>query len=296
MKKLCYLMSAMFLCAVAASCLNLDKAGETAAAHQPILNKGVNIEYTDSEKGDTTLLFVHGWGINHTYWDSQVAYFKSHYRVVTIDLPGFGQSGKNRSDWSTPAYGSDVAAVINQLQLKNVILIGHSMAGDIIVQAALYEPKQVIALIGVDNFKGAGVPNPDSLKVKASMDTAFNLMRHHFKAISSQYITQQLFSKSTDSIVRKRVLHDVLSGDSTIAVEAMAQGHFDEADGLAKAGKPLYLINSDVTPNDTTGLHNHHIPVHLMLVHGTGHYPMIEKPDEFNKLLALAIGDLHKEK
>ena len=41
---------------------------------------------------DTTLLFVHGWCINKEYWKEQSAYFCDNYKVVTLDLPGFGQS------------------------------------------------------------------------------------------------------------------------------------------------------------------------------------------------------------
>ena len=121
-----------------------------------IENHGVLIDYTDSEKGDTTLLFVHGWCLNKSYWVNQVAFFSKRYRVVTIDLPGFGLSGKNRNDWSTANYATDVNAVINQLHLKKVILIGHSMAGDIVLKAAINNPNKVISLVGVDNFKAIG--------------------------------------------------------------------------------------------------------------------------------------------
>ena len=46
--------------------------------------------------GKFTLLFVHGWCIDQSYWSNQVAAFNSNYKIVTIDLPGFGKSGTNR--------------------------------------------------------------------------------------------------------------------------------------------------------------------------------------------------------
>src|ERR1700761_288990 len=68
------------------------KSGEQSAGNQAkkISDKGVNIAYSDTGKGDTTLLFVHGWAINRGYWSEQVKHFSSRYRVVAIDLPGFG--------------------------------------------------------------------------------------------------------------------------------------------------------------------------------------------------------------
>jgi alpha-beta hydrolase superfamily lysophospholipase len=62
-----------------------------------VSNRGVNIAYTDTGRGVTTLLFVHGWCINKSYFNQQAKYFNNKYRVITMDLPGYGQSGKNRT-------------------------------------------------------------------------------------------------------------------------------------------------------------------------------------------------------
>jgi len=83
------------------SCSNKPKGSTENDKPIKIFDQGVNIVYSDSGKGDTTLLFVHGWGLNRSYWSNQVKYFDKKYRVVTIDLPGFGQSGKNRNIWNT---------------------------------------------------------------------------------------------------------------------------------------------------------------------------------------------------
>ncbi|GAB3644167.1 alpha/beta fold hydrolase [Spirosoma arcticum] len=68
-----------------------------------------------------TLLFVHGSYIDQTYWAEQVSYFSPSYQVVTLDLPGQGQSGRNRTDWSIEGYGDDVVALIKQLSLTRVL-------------------------------------------------------------------------------------------------------------------------------------------------------------------------------
>jgi pimeloyl-ACP methyl ester carboxylesterase len=50
----------------------------------------------------------------------------NHYQIVTLDLAGHGQSGTGREAWTIASYGEDVAAVVEELDLENAILIGHS--------------------------------------------------------------------------------------------------------------------------------------------------------------------------
>jgi pimeloyl-ACP methyl ester carboxylesterase len=259
---------------------------------QKIHSLGVNIAYTDSGKGDTTLLFVHGWCINKSYWTNQVSNFEKRYRVVTIDLPGFGKSGKNRSDFNTIAYGLDVDSVISQLKLKNVILIGHSMSGDIVLQAAVKAPKgTVLGLIGVDNFKT--VSNlPLSAKDSLYQVKVLDQMRKHFKQTASVTFDQIFFYKTTADSIRRRVLNDVANSDSIVAIKCLSFNKFNEYQTLKSYNKKIYLINNDVLPTDTAALHALQIPFEISYIHSVGHNPMIEKPQDFNNSLQEQINKI----
>src|SRR6478752_6864600 len=104
-------------------CNNADIKSDTVSSEKKnVENAGVKIDYTDTGKGDTVLFFVHGWGINKSYWENQVSFFKEKYRVITIDLPGYGVSGKNRNSWRVQDFGRDIDSVIYQLNLQNVVL------------------------------------------------------------------------------------------------------------------------------------------------------------------------------
>lgn len=69
----------------------------------------------------------------------------------------------------------------------------------------------------------------------------------------------------------------------------MEPDDFDEANELAAVNKRLYLINSDAKPTDTTGFITHGLPYRLFSISGTGHFPMVEKPDDFNRQLNQAL-------
>jgi len=253
-----------------------------------IAHEGVNIAYDDMGTGDTTLLFIHGWGINKTYWSNQDSFFSKSYRVVAVDLPGFGTSGKNRKSWSVEDYGKDLTAVLTSLDLKNVVLIGHSMSGAIALETALTNPTRVIGVVGIDNFKNFGYIETDASKKETA--NIYKAVRANFKATITEYVSQALFAPSTDSAIKKRVLDDILSSDTIIAVNCMEQGDQYPLNAKLSALKlPLNLINSSLTPTDTAAFKKGNIKYNLYDIGAVGHYPMLEKPQAFNDLLQRAI-------
>lgn len=285
------------------SCGDTGKTGQKESARfEPIESKNtvlsrdsVSINCSSVGEGHYTVLFVHGWCIDQTFWSAQVETLSQDYRVVTLDLPGFGASGKNRTDWSIENYGADVNAVIEQLNLTRVILVGHSMGGDVVLEAALNN-KNVVALIGIDNFKEVGVQYDE--QTKAEISSFIELVKSSFSEVVPAYAEQALFHASTDSLVRTRVLYSFLKSDSVIAASSL-EGLFNyvtvESDRLATLEQKIFLINSDATPTNISGLDNSGIDYELLPIEATGHYPMIEKPERFNELLRQAIQKIEKE-
>lgn len=103
-----------------------------------IRDKHVEINYFQQGQGDITLLFLHGWCIDATYWKNQVEYFSKNFNVYAIDLPGFGKSKAERTNWTIEEYANDVTVFIDTMNLKNVVIIGHSMAGEIMLQTVVF--------------------------------------------------------------------------------------------------------------------------------------------------------------
>ncbi len=256
-----------------------------------IENEGVKIDYRYCGQGDTTLLLVHGWCINKEYWEPQLDEFCTQYRVVAVDLPGFGQSGDNRADWSVEKFGSDVVRVIDALELPNVILIGHSMGGDVVLEAAIQRPDKVIGMIGIDNFKD--VRATYSPEEEQGFEEVIAAMKADYAGTVTAYAEAALFHPSTDSLVKQRVIRDFRNarqGPAIGSIESLIHYGKRETELLQQLGRKLYLVNSDATPTDEGALTRYCRAGHeLIPVHATGHYPMIEKPKEFNAQLQLAV-------
>jgi len=270
-----------------------------------VKNQGCEIAYTlhmpDSSdfpcptKNDTTLLYIHGWNLSQSYWDSTLTYLGIPYPTVTVDLPGFGSSGKDRDNWTIEDYAQDIQILIKRLNLNKVILIGHSMAGDIILETALNSP-QVIALIGVDNFKDVQVYIP--LQQINGMNAFVQSLRDNYEETVRSSTPQLLFHPSTSEYIQALIINQYISGNNhSVSIETL-QALFDyapkEAKQLAKLKQPLYLINAESPPTDTTALQALGIQYQLLSIPESGHFPMIEKPKVFVNRLETVLSSIAK--
>jgi len=280
-----------FLLIVIASLLGSVSKAQTqrsmTAKQITIRDKQVEISYFQQGKGDITLLFLHGWCIDGTYWKNQVDYFSKNYNVYAIDLPGFGKSKAERTNWTIEEYANDVTAFIDTMNLNNVVIIGHSMAGEIMLQTALSNNSKIVGLVGVDNFKFIDVSfTPEQMK---QMTDFFPMLQNDFKNSAPVYADMMLFHPTTSKEVKDRVKTDFANSDSVIGygtILTQMQYAYNDAHRLEQLNYKLYLINSDGFPTNETGLKNHcKNGFQVETISATGHYPMIEKPTEFNLIL-----------
>lgn len=91
--------------------------------------EGVEIFYKDHGKGQPVVL-SHGWPLSADAWDGQVAFLlENGYRVVAHDRRGHGRSTQTWENNTMDRFADDLAELIEHLDLKNAILVGHSMGG-----------------------------------------------------------------------------------------------------------------------------------------------------------------------
>jgi len=243
---------------------------------------GVPINYSVRGKGDTTLVFVHCWGCDRSYWDNQVAEFSKNYRVVTIDLPGHGQSGQGRKSWSIPSYGEDVKTVVTKLDLKRVVLIGSSMGGPISLEAARAMPERVVAVVPVDSLQNVEQKIPPE-----QLDQVVGQMQADYKASVTGLTNQFFFSPSTPAAVKERVLKDSTSRPPEMAI-AILKGilSYDAVPVFRETKVPIYAINGDRAPTAFEVNRKYAPQFDATIIKGSGHYPMLENPAAFNQALA----------
>ena len=121
---------------------------------------GVTISFDNEGSGEPAIILVHGWANTRAIWDAQIAYFSKNYQVIAVDLPGYGKSGNNRTNWTIASFGEDISSIISQLNLKDVVLVGFSMGAPVVIEAAANTPGQVIGVVLVDDLRDVEIEIP----------------------------------------------------------------------------------------------------------------------------------------
>ena len=254
---------------------------------QTLASDGVELAYdVHGRSSAATVVLVHGWAGNRSYWAAQVDALSGRYQVVTLDLGGHGESGVGRADWTLPAFGDDVVAVIDAVAPEQVILVGHSMGGDAVVHAAHQLGDRVLGLVWVDAFRSLGHETPSSPEQVAAFEAPF---RGDFPAAVEGF-ARSLFPATADPALVDRVVADMAAKPWDATQGSIGRALNREPSllaALAEISAPVVAINPDIGPTDVESLQAH--GVEPTVLDGVGHFLMLEDPARFNALLLDAV-------
>ena len=238
-----------------------------------------------------TVVLVHGWAGNRTYWDHQVEQLSDRYQVVTLDLGGHGESGFGRVDWSLPAFGDDVVAVVHEVGAPQVALVGHSMGGDAVVYAARQLGDQVAGIVWVDVLRSLGdepVSSPDVV------DAFVAPFRADFTAAVDRF-ARSLFPTTADPALVDRIAGDMAAARREATLGSLGHAlnrHPPILAALSEITAPVVAINPDIGPTDVDSLRRH--GVEPIVVEGVGHFLMLEDPGRFNAVLVSTLASFER--
>ncbi|MCI5221356.1 MAG: alpha/beta hydrolase [Candidatus Electrothrix sp. AR4] len=249
------------------------------------------IAYDVVGKGETALIFIHGWSCDGRYWQKQVPVFAKEYQVITVDLAGHGHSSFNRSEFSMLSFAQDVKAIIEKENIERAILIGHSMGDGVIAEAARLMPKRVVGIIAVDTLHNVAEQIPQSV-----IDEMINPLEADFKNAAQSFVAP-MFPEGTDQQLVNWVKEDMSSAPKEIALNVFRNYLGQYVSGEAAIvfkdiTVPVVSINARLWPTAAEENRKHIKNYQLFYIEETGHFPMLEKPEEFNILLKKAVNSI----
>ena len=235
---------------------------------------------------NTTVVLVHGWLGNRTYWDPLIEVLTQGYDLIALDLGGHGESASGRADWTLAAFGDDVLAVIEAVAGPRVILVGHSMGADAVTFAARELGSAVEGLVWIDGFRSLGDEQPAPPDAVAAFVAPF---RDDFDAAIDRFVGR-LLPDTADPVLAERVAVDMKSARRDVAIGSIGYALNREPAVLAALSEvkaPVVALNPADGSSDPDALRRH--GVDLVLLDGVGHFPMLEDPAMLGRVLTSTL-------
>jgi pimeloyl-ACP methyl ester carboxylesterase len=165
------------------------------------------------------------------------------------------------------------------------------MSGDLVLNTGNKYPSLLAGIVGIDNLHEPGsIMSEQQQKETASF---FDMLSVGFDSTVTRYMKDPLFQPTTDTAIVNRVMTNVYTCDSSIAtnvLRSLIEISQKEKPLMQSLSHKLYLVNSDLVPIKADSLEKYcNKGFHAELVQGTGHYPMIEKPVDFNAALLKVV-------
>jgi 3-oxoadipate enol-lactonase len=230
------------------------------------------------------LVFVHGFTTTAEFWREQVEPFSAHYQMVRINLPGHGRSPRpDDRNYTIDAFVEDVLRVYRTLSIESAVLVGLSMGGTVAQNFALAHPARVRALVLV----GA---TPHGLGADVNVDNVRKAIDELGVVTASQKVIERSFGSAASTDLIDFAKHEVAQTPAFVARQAIAS--LNASDSRARLGEisvpTLVLVGEEdviTPPSESRTLANSIPNSQLQIMASAGHFPMLEQPAAFNRLL-----------
>jgi sigma-B regulation protein RsbQ len=252
---------------------------------------GLTLHSSSTGHGRRTVIFVHGWTCDDTSWAEQVSVLSKTFRVVTLDLPGHGRSASPPDGkFSMDLFARAVEAVRRESKADKVVLVGHSMGTPVIRQYSRLYPQHVAGLVLVDGlvFMPAATGRSAAPPMQASQMSGPQGLK------ARENMIKGMFTPTTPPALQQRILKMMLAAPEATAAGAML-ATFDASNWKDDVmTMPVLGIYAEKSQLGNAAYSKKIFPAfEYVEIPGTGHFVMMEKPQEFNQLLATFLNKIN---
>ncbi|KTD24617.1 alpha/beta fold hydrolase [Legionella maceachernii] len=242
------------------------------------------ISYSDAGEGEV-LVLIHPFPADKALWAPQQQTLKEHFRLITLDLWGFGHSeGTSGQPIKMEEYADQVAQLLDQLYIKKAIIGGESMGGYVALAFLRKYPEKVGGLI-LSNTQTAA----DSSEVKKAREMAAKkVLAQGSEQLINDFIVKALSSDASEQT--RLFLQNIVMVQTPTAIASALKGmanREDTANTLVDTKIPFLIITSDrdtvVPPQQSANMHALAKNSKLVVITNAGHLSNLEQPEQWNK-------------
>lgn len=288
MKNSIFKISTIILFLFTTSCDLSDKTLDSVSSSYVTLNDS-KVHYKEYGQGEKSLIFIHGWGCDLNTWKYQFDYFKDNYHLVLIDLPGYGQSDKVEQDYTIDLFAQSVSAVIRDIEIKNPVLVAHSMGLPIAIEVLKQLNTENAILVNIDgvyfDFPTDSIENNQYKEGLTEFANMFNV--EDYKQNVEQFC-KGFITESTPEDVRSYIISTMTQTPQTVGYQSMKslidQKYWDKKT-LKNQTISIYAKTNELAPDNENLLRKQFPNLTYIEMDSVNHFLMMEKPKKVNEIL-----------
>lgn len=247
------------------------------------ITKNKYISYTEVGQGEP-LVLIHAFPTDQQLWLPQQEGLKQHFRVITLDLWGFGHSNVTDGQAVTMTeYADEVKQLLNQLHIKKAIIGGESMGGYVALAFLQKYPNEVNGLVLSDTQSIA-----DSSEMKTKREaTAIDVLDHGTASLIDGFMPKALSPTAPEQL--KETLRNILATQTSTAIASALRGmalREDTSQIIANSPLPMLIIKGDkdtlISPQQSQNMHALAKNSKLVIIPNSGHLSSLEQSNAWN--------------
>lgn len=244
-----HLLSSAFIAAAAAHTVKPVEAAPVRRIREIVANDGTHLFYRGFGSGPQTLVFTSSWALDSRMWDYQVAHFASlGFRCIAWDRRGHGRSDVAATGYDMDTLADDLAGVLDQLDVRNVVLVGHSMGGAEIIH--------YLARHGGQRVRKVALIAPVAPFVLRTDENPYGAPLAVFEGVWKQYAADfpkwayenqaAFFTSETSQPLQEQLTRQLLETPVPVAIAAQrALVTTDLRGDLPKIDRPVLILHGD---------------------------------------------------
>ena len=246
---------------------------------------GTTVHYELTGSGDRKIVLLHGWGCSMALMKAAAEALSAGARVLSLDFPGFGESGRPPEPWGVPEYAACVRELLIRLDFIPCSAVAHSFGGRVALLLASEEPALFDKLVITG---GAGIRKPATAESKARAE-AFQKKKRTLERLARIPLLKGAAEKGAEKLRQKYGSADYNALDAEMRKTFVKVINLDLADRLPRIAQPTLLIWGDrdtETPLWMGQQMEREIPdAGLVILEGGTHFAYLEQAARFNAIV-----------